>query len=156
MATKRERVKAKFGGKCAYCGEMLGDRWHVDHMEPIQRDMKWDGMKSKMVHTGECAHPSRKTEENEFPACIPCNMNKSSLPLEYWRKQIEARLEALNKYSTDYRVAKRFWQVKETPSPVRFYFERVNPPKCTDCGNFHWNEDPRFCGIPAPTPGENP
>lgn len=125
MSRKREAVKSKFGGRCAYCGELLGDRWHIDHKEPIQRHMRWDGAKSKMVHTGKCEHPTNKRHDNEFPACIPCNMNKSSLPLEYWRKQIASRIAALNDRSTDYKTAKRFGLLHETPRTVVFWFEAV-------------------------------
>jgi hypothetical protein len=30
----RERIKQKFGGKCAYTGTVLKDDWQVDHIEP--------------------------------------------------------------------------------------------------------------------------
>ena len=34
---QREQVRLKFGGKCAYCGCDLPERWHADHIEPIGR-----------------------------------------------------------------------------------------------------------------------
>lgn len=38
---ERDRIKAKFGGRCAYCGEVLPDKgWHVDHAEPVGRIFK--------------------------------------------------------------------------------------------------------------------
>ena len=32
--TKREKVKIKYGGKCAYSGTILDDDWQVDHLIP--------------------------------------------------------------------------------------------------------------------------
>ncbi|EPK4453012.1 HNH endonuclease, partial [Acinetobacter baumannii] len=39
--TKQQRaeLKQKFGGHCAYCGELLGDKWHADHIEAVKRDL---------------------------------------------------------------------------------------------------------------------
>ena len=31
---KREKVKIKYGGKCAYSGTLLEDDWQVDHLIP--------------------------------------------------------------------------------------------------------------------------
>lgn len=38
--TKKQRCElhAKFAGHCAYCGVLLGDRWHADHMEAVWRE----------------------------------------------------------------------------------------------------------------------
>jgi 5-methylcytosine-specific restriction endonuclease McrA len=32
--TKREKVKNKYGGRCAYSGTILEDDWQVDHLIP--------------------------------------------------------------------------------------------------------------------------
>ena len=42
--TKKDRqiVFDKYNGKCAYCGCELVKGWHVDHIEPIVRDSKWN------------------------------------------------------------------------------------------------------------------
>ncbi|MDX8205518.1 hypothetical protein WDA38_11070 [Acinetobacter pittii] len=36
--TKQQRaeLKQKFGGHCAYCGDLLGDKWHADHIEAVK------------------------------------------------------------------------------------------------------------------------
>lgn len=119
--SRREEVLAKCDGRCAYCGEALGAKWHIDHMEPIVRHFKYTGNGTKQ--TGKCTFPVRKNHDNEWPACIPCNMNKSSLPMEYWRKQIASRLQALRERSTDYKTALRFGLVDEKPRAVVFWFE---------------------------------
>lgn len=38
--SKKQRIvlRAKFGGRCAYCGEVLKEKgWHADHVEPVLR-----------------------------------------------------------------------------------------------------------------------
>lgn len=37
---ERAPVFAMFVGNCAYCREPLPERWHADHLEPVQRDLK--------------------------------------------------------------------------------------------------------------------
>ncbi|AZC19588.1 Phage-associated homing endonuclease [Pseudomonas sp. CMR5c] len=37
--SEREQVRLKYGGHCAYCGVLLGDRWHADHLEPVVREL---------------------------------------------------------------------------------------------------------------------
>jgi len=32
---EREQVRLKYGGRCAHCGDALGDRWHSDHFAPV-------------------------------------------------------------------------------------------------------------------------
>lgn len=36
---EREQVRLKYGGHCAYCGVVLGDRWHADHLTPVVREL---------------------------------------------------------------------------------------------------------------------
>ena len=37
--TKKQRaeLRMKFGGRCAYCGCELGEKWHADHVKPVIR-----------------------------------------------------------------------------------------------------------------------
>ncbi|WP_192922498.1 hypothetical protein [Sphingobacterium bovisgrunnientis] len=30
---QRNILKEKYQGRCAYCGDLLGDRWHADRIE---------------------------------------------------------------------------------------------------------------------------
>ncbi len=41
--TKKQRaeLRMKFGGRCAYCGCELGEKWHADHVKPV---IRFDGI----------------------------------------------------------------------------------------------------------------
>lgn len=43
--TKQQRhaLHAKYDGRYTYCGDILPDRWHIDHIEPIVRNW-WNGI----------------------------------------------------------------------------------------------------------------
>ena len=63
---QRNLIKQIYGGKCTYCGDILGDKWHVDHFESIRRN--WDGT---------CENPENDHIGNLVPACVPCNLNRN-------------------------------------------------------------------------------
>ena len=109
----RKRVHDIFGGKCAYCGCELPERWHADNIEPIVRNW-WNGT---------CNHPELDVESNYFPSCPSCNILKSSFGIEIFRKGIQGYVNSLNQYSTQYKMAKKFGLVQETNVEVKFYFE---------------------------------
>jgi len=117
----RQQVHDKFGGRCAYCGCELTKGWHVDHVLPINRVLK---RSDKGLYTdSECEHPERNTEDNYYPSCASCNMMKTNAPIEHFRGVIAAFMQSLNKYSPQYRFAKRYGLIEETAKPVVFYFE---------------------------------
>ncbi|EBU8924256.1 HNH endonuclease [Salmonella enterica subsp. enterica serovar Brandenburg] len=38
---QRERLRMKFGGRCAYCGCVLPEKgWHADHVQAVLRMLK--------------------------------------------------------------------------------------------------------------------
>lgn len=115
--TKRQRadLKQKFGGHCAYCGELLGDNWHADHLAPIYRGY---GPEHEIAHRGN------DEIENLMPACISCNLSKSVFPLEVWRKDLMEKVERLTKYEKNFRLAVSFGQVEIVKKPVVFFFEK--------------------------------
>ncbi len=114
MNKKRKTIYNKSNGHCWYCGEKLGEKgWHADHFEPIRRNW-W---------TDTCVHPERDTEDNKVPACASCNIMKGSSDLEFFRQTISQFVESLNKCSTQYKFAKKYGLVTETPKEVRFWFE---------------------------------
>lgn len=122
--TQREQIRNKFGGRCAYCGGVLADRFHVDHLEAVGRMMNYvRGYGFK--RTGALMKPENDTLENMMPACPACNIDKHAMPLEAWRHKLERSIEVLQRNSTTYRHALRFAQVVETRRPVVFFFEQV-------------------------------
>ncbi len=122
--SQREALFQKFGGRCAYCGQPLGDKWHADHIEPIVRN-DWCQRAGFSTPPRGPDYPHRDTLENMNPACPPCNLDKSSLSLETWRGLIERSNEVLARDVSTFRRAVRYGLVQLTPQPVLFYFERI-------------------------------
>jgi 5-methylcytosine-specific restriction endonuclease McrA len=123
--TKKDRaiVFEKYGGRCAYCGCILEKGWHVDHLEPIVRDSKWNREKGRFETTGTCRNPENESVLNYNPACASCNIQKNSFTLERFRSNIKQFVDSLNQYSTQYKFAKRYGLVTERDVEVEFYFE---------------------------------
>lgn len=120
---QREQLKNKFGGHCAYCGCDLGDKWHADHIEPVDRVMV-DCEKRGIKTSNQMHKPHLDTIENLNPACVPCNSNKSSIPLEKWRDAIaHYRDVQLLRDSTHARHLHRFGLIEIKDKPVVFFFE---------------------------------
>lgn len=122
--TQREELKQKFGGRCAYCGDELNDKWHADHIEAVKRDIIHVGG-GKLI-SGEMTRPHLDTIENMNPACVPCNTNKSSMSLEGWRRMIaHYRDVQVIRDCSQIRHLMRFGLVEFIQKPVVFYFEQV-------------------------------
>lgn len=127
--TQRETLKQKYNGHCAYCGAVLGEKWHADHIIPVRRDFNWVKCEKTGHHVakqnGKMFNPENDTLDNLNPACVPCNINKSCADLESWRKVLSGYVNGLNKHGqySIYRHAKRFGLIVETEKPVVFYFE---------------------------------
>lgn len=111
--TKKQRAELRemFGGRCAYCGCELGDKWHADHMAPVIR------FDAHMVH------PERDDIANLVPACHACNLHKHCSSLEDYRRIIDdGRREFLA--SGKGKALKRMGLVSMKCDPVVFWFER--------------------------------
>jgi|SRR5690606_16881001 len=115
MLTKKQReaLKPMFGGRCAYCGCELGDKWHADHVEPVYRNFD-----------GRLLNPQNERPDNYFPACVPCNLFKSVLSIEVFRSEISKQAERGRKSSVNFRTAERFGLIQEVQKPVVFWFEQ--------------------------------
>ena len=111
---QRNTLHQKYNGKCAYCGCDLSKRWHADHIEPIVRNWM----------DGTCEKPENENFENLNPACPSCNIQKNSYSLEQFRENIKEFVGSLNKYSTQYKFAKKYGLIEETEIEVKFYFEK--------------------------------
>lgn len=120
----REKVRLRFNGLCAYCGRPLGERWHVDHFEPVERKLKFVQDKG-LVQTGELWRPGNDRMDNLMPSCPPCNIDKHSMSLENWRRKLQDACGVLERNQPTYRHAVRFGLVVETGARVTFYFERA-------------------------------
>lgn len=142
--TKRARVLAKCNGRCAYCGEVLNNPFQVDHIIP---------KKNFAAHIiGRVKVPAFLLHltvtdvnhiDNLFPSCYSCNSYKDSMDIETFRNELGQLIARLNKYSTQYKIAKRFGMIEETAKPVVFYFEKREKTTCAlnlhyfDCEIWH-------------------
>lgn len=123
---QREEVFKKLHGHCAYCGEALKSikQMQVDHIIPQAFFVGY--VRSKIYvpqfleHLTEC---DVDHIDNLHPACGVCNKWKSTFHLELFRSEIADQIKRLNDYSSNFRLAKRYGIVQETPQPIVFYFE---------------------------------
>lgn len=113
--TARDKVRAKFGGKCAYCGKPLGRVFHEDHVAPIYRG--W--MKDKRPEWA-----GKDVEENLFPACPRCNLWKKTFTVDQFRAEIAMQVDRLRRDSAAFRLAEDFGVVEQTEKPIVFWFEK--------------------------------
>ncbi len=120
---QRETLRGMFGGLCAYCGKPLGDRWHADHVEHVER--KLARINGRVVSTQELHRPERDTIDNLMPACAPCNIDKHTHTLEGWRQKLKDACGVLARNQPTYRHALRFGLVQETGARIVFHFERI-------------------------------
>ena len=112
---QREELKQKYGGHCAYCGEVLGSKWHADHLIAVVRDLT----------TGKPEKPEHDVIENLMPACPPCNHNKRSLSLENWRDLLtHYRDVQVIRDCSQFRHLVRFGLIDIKKEPLVFYFEK--------------------------------
>lgn len=68
----REQVKQKYGNKCSYCGQVLDDKWQVDHATP----------KTHWIWIQRSTTAKADDIENLVPACRICNHYKRAQPVE--------------------------------------------------------------------------
>ena len=111
----RDLVKSKYNNKCAYCGCELQKGWHLDHIGPIVRNWK----------NRTCENTQNEKLENYNPSCPSCNIQKNSYTLEQFRENIKQFVYSLNKYSTQYKFAKKYGLISENEIEVKFYFETL-------------------------------
>ncbi len=103
----------KFGGRCAYCGCELGEKWHADHVKPVIR------------FDGNMLHQERDDISNMVPACHPCNLHKHCSSLEDYRRIIsDGRREFLA--SGKGKALVRMGLVEMKSDPVVFWFEKIS------------------------------
>lgn len=119
--TKRDKIKEKFGGRCAYTGQPLDDKWQVDHVRP------------------RC-YGGSNDDTNLVPAIRIINHYKRSHDLDTFRQFISTlhlRLRKLPKKTSVARTIARARYIREVaalfniseyqPFEGKFYFEKINP-----------------------------
>ena len=123
----RVELRSRFGGRCAYCGcELPENGWHVDHVAPVNRELKYVRDKkgrTLMVPTGKLYNPENDRADNLMPACRACNIDKSVLSLEAWRDRLTGLADNLRRNSSAFRHAERFRRVQIVDESVVFWFE---------------------------------
>jgi 5-methylcytosine-specific restriction endonuclease McrA len=122
----RERVWKKTNGCCAYCGEDLHiKKFQIDH---IICEYNWESYITNKVHIpGFLEHLTIEDLhhfDNLFASCRSCNSYKDTHPLEGFRVQIGKQIERLRN-NWNFKFAKRYGLVAETPKPIVFYFETL-------------------------------
>ena len=127
--TKRQKIRLKFNGLCAYSGKPLGEDWQVDHVLP-------KCFKLQSFHKIK----SHNDFDNLVPACRIVNHYKRSFDLEGFRiymRSFHLRLAKLPKNTKVPRTQKRkeylmkvaqvFDITPEKPFSGIFYFETLTP-----------------------------
>lgn len=127
---QREKLRMKFGGRCAYCGCELPEKgWHADHVQAVLRKSE-QCMRAaekgifRLKTTGEVFRPEADCPENIFPSCAPCNLLKTTYSLEMFRKQVSLQVERGRRSSVNFRTAERFGLISVLNKPVVFWFEQ--------------------------------
>ncbi|MDP8315785.1 MAG: HNH endonuclease signature motif containing protein [Candidatus Celaenobacter antarcticus] len=128
--TKRERIYQKFDGKCAYCGCDLPGKWHIDHIQPIFRgkgDTVGFMQDGKYVQKSRSEYAGTNKEDNLYPACPQCNIAKSNLTVEEFRRSILLTVKHLRHYDAKFRLAEKYRVIEsyEIDIDLIFYFEKL-------------------------------
>ncbi|WOF43806.1 HNH endonuclease [Sphingopyxis indica] len=122
---QREALRAKYDGRCAYCGNVL-DKMHADHKEPVTRITRdpW----GKPLPADECrlVNPERNVVANMMPACAPCNLHKGGYSLEGWRDILQRSAAIMRRDTSTFRAGERFGIIVANEQPVIFYFEKLS------------------------------
>jgi len=129
MAKKRDIIKNKFNGLCAYSGTPLEDDWQVDHIKP-----------KIMYYIGSCPYQGNPNDiDNLIPAQRIINHYKRSLPLEKFKswylgglhlrlkKLLKNTKTELAKKRKEYllKIASYFDITEDKPFSGKFYFETI-------------------------------
>ncbi|AOF14225.1 TPA: HNH endonuclease [Yersinia enterocolitica] len=118
---QRAELREMFGGKCAYCGCELTDKFHADHIQPVMRA------------GGVMIYQDRDNIENMVPSCHPCNLHKHCNSLEDYRRIIDdGRREFLR--SGKGKALVRMGLVDMKPDSVIFWFEKWREESSCDKG----------------------
>lgn len=124
----RLKVYEKCNKKCGYCGDDIElKNMQVDHIIPKAFYISHIKNKNKipkfLEHLGE---NDVDNLDNLLPTCRSCNKWKSANHLELFRSELSEQINRLNKYNSNYRIAKKYGLIKEIEKNIQFYFENIN------------------------------
>jgi len=120
---KREIIKAKFNGKCAYCGVVL-TRMHVDHVIPHEYFLQHVLNKWQPDFLSHLGKDDLDHMDNYFPSCPVCNGAKYTFSIKGFKREMQAQAERAMKTSRNYRLSLKYGLIEETGAKVEFYFEQ--------------------------------
>jgi 5-methylcytosine-specific restriction endonuclease McrA len=119
MKIDRQLVYQKCNGRCAYCGVKIDiKQMQVDHIQPHWHTIT--EQESKKYNITKGSHDI----ENLNPSCSRCNKWKSTYSLEVFRNVIETSLMRLERDTPNFRLARDYGLLTETPKRIKFYFEK--------------------------------
>jgi len=131
----RNEVYKKCNKRCAYCGDKIKFKdMQVDHIIPKSNFTRI--VKTQKMHPtvdlrqipdflGHLTVDDLNHIDNLHPSCRVCNKAKDSFHLQLFRTELEAQVYRARMYSRNYRFALKYKQVRETPKPIIFYFEKM-------------------------------
>ena len=120
MKIDRQKVYDKCDGHCAYCGvEITLKQMQVDHIQP-----HWHTFTEQEASQAKIVKGSHDLD-NLNPSCARCNKWKSTYSLESFRNVIETSLVRLERDTPNFRLARDYGLLTETPKRIKFYFEII-------------------------------
>ncbi len=116
----RESIHSKFNGHCAYCGAKISVKeMEIDHIIPKYH-----------IEEGYVKVDYDKDDlRNLNPACRDCNRYKDTFTIEKFRIQLQTITDRL-KEKWIFRIALKYGLVYLNDLKVKFYFEKLEKPKC--------------------------
>jgi len=127
MKPNRQKVYAKYDGKCGYCGhELRYDEMQIDHIIPKHQFNK--GHVGPEYSVPDFLRHLTKTDANHFdnlmPACHTCNFYKGTETLYQFAESIRTIPDRMHKFGI-IALGIRHGKIQGNTIPVIFYFEKV-------------------------------
>lgn len=125
MKIDRKKVLNKFDSHCAYCWmEITLKEMQIDHVIPKANFEMCIANNFKVPYFLKHLRLWHENHiDNLFPSCRKCNHYKSTMSIEVFRSELWKQIERLQE-NTNYKLAKKYWQLIETESEICFYFEK--------------------------------
>lgn len=127
MKPDRQKVHAKYGGKCGYCGcEIDYSEMQIDHIIPKHQ------FRSRIVVDAEyvpcflrhLTQDDMNHFDNLMPSCRSCNFYKGTNTLEQFAEMIRTIPDRLDKEFI-FRLGRKYNKIQSNTVPVIFYFETI-------------------------------